>query len=458
MADLAKRTKQIAKFLGLLLDRHGVPGASVAVFEGDDYVEFAAGTAELRGKQAVTPDTLFQIGSVTKVFTATLVLQLVDRGLVDLDEPVGTYLPEAAANPAFAEVTVRHLLSHCNGIDGDLFADVGSGPDAVARLAETLFAATPLFTPGTLYSYSNAGFVLAGRLVEVVTGTPYADAVKALVAPLGGTTFATTEEEALQHPVAFGHGKSSPDAPLMRLPFWAIAPGCAPAGSQFSATARDLVAFARMHLDDGRAPDGTEILSPGLVKAMQERQLDLPVPGDPPKAIGLGWHLETRDGERVITHGGTTPGHRATLEVFPDRRAGFAVLLNSTEGDGLQRDLARLCEMEVFGLTPDLPPAPAAPQPALDLAHYTGVYEAAGMTATVEAVDGRLMVAFAPSGLIAELRGEGPPPRPLPAVDENVFLLRMADDDEYVPVSFIEPDAQGRRQFFFMGSLLKRQP
>ncbi|HEV2369057.1 MAG TPA: serine hydrolase domain-containing protein, partial [Acidimicrobiales bacterium] len=110
--------------LAELVERHGVVGAVVAVRQGDTVVEAASGLTNRRTGVEVTTDTLFQIGSISKVYTAALVLQLVDEGLVDLDATVQRYLPDfvTAQPPEAAGVTVRHLLTHTSGIDGDVFA------------------------------------------------------------------------------------------------------------------------------------------------------------------------------------------------------------------------------------------------------------------------------------------------------------------------------------------------
>ena len=124
--------------LALLADKHGVPGASLAILEGDQVAEAAYGVLNIRSGVEATTDSLFQIGSITKAWTATLVMQLVDEGLLDLDEPVVTYLPEfkVADADVTRTVTTRHLLAHTSGIDGDLFLDTGRGDDAVSKYVE----------------------------------------------------------------------------------------------------------------------------------------------------------------------------------------------------------------------------------------------------------------------------------------------------------------------------------
>ena len=148
------------------------PGVAVGLLhEGEEHVA-GFGVTSIENPLEVTPDTLFQIGSITKTFTGTAAMRLVERGELDLDAPVRTYLPELKLSDedVAARVTMRHLLTHTGGWIGDYFDDLGSGDDALARMCESL-AVLPQLTPlGEVWSYNNAGFYLAGRVIEVHRG------------------------------------------------------------------------------------------------------------------------------------------------------------------------------------------------------------------------------------------------------------------------------------------------
>ncbi|MBN9618727.1 MAG: beta-lactamase family protein, partial [Actinobacteria bacterium] len=133
-----------------LLGRHGVPGAAVAVSRGDDVVDVAAGVLNRATGVTATTDSLFQIGSITKVWTATLAMQLVDEGALDLDAPVRRYLPDFALadEDAAARITVRQLMCHVAGFEGDVFTDTGKGDDRVARYVRRLRDVPQLCPPG----------------------------------------------------------------------------------------------------------------------------------------------------------------------------------------------------------------------------------------------------------------------------------------------------------------------
>src|SRR5262249_38928713 len=139
-------------------------------------------------EQPVRPDTLFQIGSISKVYTATLIMQLVDVGKLALDEPIITYLPDLklADTAARQTITLRHLLSHTSGLFGDYFDDFGHGDDALTRAVATFDTLRQQFAPGALWTYCNSGFGLAGAIIERVIGQPFETAMRERIfKPLG---------------------------------------------------------------------------------------------------------------------------------------------------------------------------------------------------------------------------------------------------------------------------------
>jgi CubicO group peptidase (beta-lactamase class C family) len=134
-----------------------------------------------------TTDSVFQVGSITKLWTATMIMQRVDEGRVTLDSTVAEVLPgvRLGADDVADRVTVRHLLTHTSGIDGDVFADTGRGDDCLEKYVELLASAAQTHPVGAAYSYCNAGFVLLGRLIEVLDGVVWDEALRRrLVEPL----------------------------------------------------------------------------------------------------------------------------------------------------------------------------------------------------------------------------------------------------------------------------------
>jgi CubicO group peptidase (beta-lactamase class C family) len=182
-------------------ERHGVPGAAVAVGAGGELIEAATGVVNRDTGVATTADSVFQIGSVTKVWTASLVMQLVAERAVELDAPVRSYLPAFGVldGTASESVTVRELLSHTGGFEGDLFEDTGRGDDALGRLIAWMHTnAGQVHPPGALHSYCNSGFCVLGAMVaELRGGTWEAVLRERLIEPLGVTHMALFADEAI---------------------------------------------------------------------------------------------------------------------------------------------------------------------------------------------------------------------------------------------------------------------
>src|SRR5215216_5252376 len=195
--------------------RWSVPGLAIGVLDGDDVETAAFGIENLNTGTAVKPETLFQIGSISKIFTTTLIMSLVDEDALDLDRPVIEYIPDLPlADPtARTMITLRHLVTHMGGFFGDRFDDHGRGDDALARTVAAFGDLPQQTAPGELWTYCNAGFDLAGRVAEVVTGRRFEDLIRErifLPLQLGRATF--FPDEAILFSVAAGHVKSEDGA------------------------------------------------------------------------------------------------------------------------------------------------------------------------------------------------------------------------------------------------------
>lgn len=274
MTTLGDVTTWLHTRLPELIATYDVPGAAVAASVGGEVVEAAAGLLSRSTGVAATTDSVFQIGSITKVWTATLVMQLVEEGELELDAPVRRYLPELrlADDEAAAAMTVRQLLSHTAGFEGDIFTDTGPGDDALQKYVAQLDDVAQLFPPGERFSYNNAGYCVLGRLVEVLRGETYDECLRSrLFAPLGLTHAATSAAEAILFRAAVGHVRPSPQEEQQSAPVWSMGRSNAPAGSILAMSARDLVAFAQLHLNGGKAAGGAQVLRAETAAAMAQR-------------------------------------------------------------------------------------------------------------------------------------------------------------------------------------------
>ncbi|GAA3658475.1 serine hydrolase domain-containing protein [Lentzea roselyniae] len=306
----------IERRLPELIEEHGVVGAQVAVLHDGQIVDAAAGVRNSVTKEPVTSETLFQIGSITKVWTATLIMRLVNEGLLDLDRPVRDVLPEfQIADEAAAKViTPRQLLCHTAGFEGDLKFETGSGDDLLAKYVGLLATAGQVSPPGELYSYCNSGYAVLGRIVEVLRGKPFRAVLGELADSLD-VTAATSRADHARHEMADGHLKGLPVTE--HLPESWVA-----GGSVLATTARGLLGFVRMHL------------STNEFDAMRERQATHPDFGTGEWWWGLGWELSNHEGGEVIGHTGMTVGYVAMLRVVPAAGVAVALLVNGGDEAG----------------------------------------------------------------------------------------------------------------------------
>jgi len=309
-----------------------VPGLVAAVSRAGERVLAASGTANLRSGLPMTTDVQFLFGSVTKVWVTTLLMQLVEEGRLALDQPVTDVLPDfrTADKTASDQLTMWHLVTHTSGIDGADYCpdDLGRGPECVARFVESLAGLGHLHEPGRYWSYCNPGFVVAGRVIEVVTGQDFDDAFRErLVGRLGLSRTFLTAEESILHPVTIGHFRL-PEGGHRPTGRYLLPHSLGPAGTSLCTTVSDALDFADVHL--GRR-DG--VLSADGLKQMADRQVDLPAPGL--GSFGLGWGRNDRYGVLQLSHGGGSLGGLAQLVVVPDRDLALVAFVNSASGAGL---------------------------------------------------------------------------------------------------------------------------
>jgi dipeptidyl aminopeptidase/acylaminoacyl peptidase/CubicO group peptidase (beta-lactamase class C family) len=431
--------------LAELAERHGVPGAALGILRvgserEDDVVEAAAGVLNKETGVEATPDSVFQIGSMTKVWTATIVMQLVDEGLLDLDAPLVEVLPELRLSDTEVtkQVTMRHLLTHTSGIDGDVFTDTGRGDDCLEKYVAELEQAAQNHPLGATWSYCNSGFSLAGRVIEKLTdGTWDAAIQERLVRPLGLKHTGTLPEEALLHRAAVGH-VAEPGEELSRAPSaWGLPRSVGPAGL-ISATVGDVLTWARVHLNDGLAADGTRILGSASVAAMTEKEAELPdkhVLGD---SWGLGWIRFGWDGRRLIGHDGNTLGQAAFLRVLPDEGLAVTLLTNGGNARDLYENLYREIFAELAGVEMPRPLAPPDEPVSVDVTPYLGRYERASVRLDVLERDGVPIMRTEVTGPLAELMPERVHEYPMTAVEEGLFVLREPETVTWTPVTFYE--------------------
>jgi CubicO group peptidase (beta-lactamase class C family) len=439
----------------------GVPGAVLGILEGENVALFATGEVNSHTRVRTTTDTLFQIGSITKLLTATLIMRLVDEGKVELRSAVGEYLPEwrVDAKGEADAITILQLLTHSSGMAGDYFEDFGRGDDAVERYVRTCPQLPLVYPPGLLYSYCNTGFVVLGRIIERIRGFSWDEALhRELSKPLGLNSLVTFAEDAVLHRVAVGHFVDGEGVMARVSRRWALPRALGPAGTTACGTASDLLRFARLHLEGGRTPGGLQVLSIDCIEAMQEPLVPIPWPQPPNPAQGLGWRILDWTGERVLNHNGGTSGQQAFLYVLPERQFAVVVLTNSEAGGVLCN---RLLAEVVSACTPVRLPKPIRPQvemPVVDLTVYVGTYERLNMRIEIAVEDGKLMMKTTVGTRLADLIGSSPEaPVELRPISVSAFFVVGSPADPPGEVVMFLDFVDGRPQYVLHGGRVSRR-
>lgn len=370
--------------LGELCRRFEMVGAVVGVSIGGEHSVAVHGVRSTANGTVVTRSTAFQVGSVTKAMTASMVAMLVADGRLSLDDPVVRHVPEfrVADSTATQAITVRHLLSHTSGFDGDVWPDLGDGDESRSRIAAGCAELAQLSVPGEGFSYSNVGYAVLGRVVECVAGMTFESAMREMIAVPAAARIAVGVQDLDTADHAVGHVRADDGwVPVTELE----GAGClAPAGSRTWAAIDDLLAFGELHL--GRRSSS---LQPALtsMRVPQIRVADPNNGGD----MALGMFLDDRWGSPVVFHDGGMAGQSAYLRILPERDAVLAVMSTGGVPQTFHRHVFSSLGDTFLGLR-----APMAVQPdpsvVIDPARVAGTYEAAGSMVEIRIGDDGLQV------------------------------------------------------------------
>lgn len=423
-----------------------MPGVAVGTLDPDGETVAAFGVTNVDHPLPVDADTVFEIASITKTMTATVAARLAAEGRLALDAPVRSILPDfRVADAALAaRVTVRDLFTHTAGWAGESLPVSPVGPDAIATAVAALGTLETVSPPG-VYSYNNVSLTVAGRVIEVCSGRPYAEAMRELLfAPLGMERTAFRAEALLYERLAAGHTVRDGRPVRVRE---RLSGGWAgdPAGGVRS-TVRDLLRYARFHLGDGTAPGGARLLPAEALAAMRAPR----VPRGPDGHVGLAWALQDRGGVQLVEHGGATVAHMSELVLVPARGAAYVILTNGATGTRLYAALGEWLCRSWLGLPPAGPPRPLDPAP--DVRPYAGRYWAPLSDIALRPAGEGLELQLTWKGAVAE--------RPLPPPVRLAFTAPDAvvalGSDPPVQGDFLR-DAAGAIAYFRWGGRARRR-
>ncbi len=443
------RFEKIAALVQAQMAAHNVPGVAIGILDDGRVTTRAFGVTNIDHPLPVTDDTLFQIGSISKTFTGTAIMRLVEQGKVELTAPLRRYLPDFRVKDAdaSARATVQDTLTHMGGWEGDFFDDPGSGDDALQRQVAGMASLEQTGRPGEMWGYNNAGFYAAGRVIEVITGQPFEKALKtSVLAPLGLETAYFFPADVMTQRFVVGHAGAKPRV----IGPWPV-PRAANAAGGITTNVATMLKYAAFHMGDGTSAKGERVLAAATLQRM--RSPIVPKAGSD-LTMGLTWHLGKAGNFEFAEHGGGTNGQISHLRLVPSRRFALAIVTNSGAGSNLNAAVLRAVMDTYFGV-PDLLPERITVT-GNDLAEYAGTFRRQFADVVISVDGDALKLETKPKmpGLDGSVPQAGPPLRlGFYAKDK---LLRIEGPQKGTPFGEFVRGPDGKVAWLRMSRILRR--
>lgn len=404
----ASSTSDPIQAIDAFVERHrremGLPGLTLGLADRQGTVAVRTyGHSDVKTGAPVQPENLFEIGSITKSFTAIALLQLRDEGKLDLDRPIRDLLPWLRVESAYAPITTHHLLTHTSGL-----------PNPLSLPAIPLWTASP---PGEHFHYCNAGYQILGLLLETLDGRPLRESLRArILQPLGMTASEPVISHQIRPRLAVSYWPLYDDrpfqrhGPLVEAPYLAMdnAAGC------IASTPADMALYMRMLLNRGRTPQG-RLLSEETFALFSRPAIPSPGFGEG-AGYGYGIAVQPVEGRTVLRHTGGMVSFSSAMHVDLDAGFGAFASVNASLA-GYRPNAVAAYALAVLRAAAEKHPLPAPPEPddpykVTNAADYAGTYTAP---------DGRKLVLAAEGGLLKLVQG-----------GEQVTLERIAPDTFFV--------------------------
>lgn len=334
--DYASTRQYLNQLIRYEMKQHAVTGLSIALVDDQQLVWAAGfGHADRAANTAAAPETVYRVGSISKLFTDSAVMQLAEQGRLDIDRPLRAYLPQFAIRSRFTgagPITPRNLMTHHSGLPDSFVNGMWTDhPAPFSNVTGALRDDYAAYPPDYVFAYSNIGITLLGDMIQSVTGEDFAARLeRTLLQPIGmrDSSFAL----GLSGPLAskaYRDGKEADEKPLRDVPAGGL-----------NSNVLDLGRFMQMMFAEGRAND-RQILRPATVAQMLQPQ-NGSVALDQDFRIGLGWMLSGKidNAGPVAQHAGATLFHRSQLMILPQHKLGVVVLSNSATAGGVVTDIA----------------------------------------------------------------------------------------------------------------------
>ncbi len=421
---------RLERWIASELKAKGLPALSIALVD-DQQIVWAKGfgRADPARNVAATADTVYRVGSVSKLFTDLAVMQLVEQGRLDLDASVSRYLPEfAPQNPYDVAITLRQLMAHRSGLVRE--PPVGHyfdpDPPSLLEVVRSLGRTKLVFEPGTRTKYSNAGIAVVGAVVERVRGQAFSEAIRSSVfEPIGMASSSFEPSAGLQQRMASGLMWTY-DNQTVATPTFLL--GTGPAGNLVS-TVTDLGRFLGSLFSGGRGSGGKAIIKAETLRSMAEPQLGKK--GESP-SFGLGFAISKLDDHVRIGHGGAVYGFATEVDALPDEKLGAVVITTVDCANGIARHVAEsaLRLMLAARKSEPLPTLDTTKPVPLETARsLEGHYESRDRAVDLLERGGRLLLSPVNGGLRVEVRAKGDA---LIADDRLAFGPKLATKENQV--------------------------
>lgn len=381
-SDLVEQHPEVADAITLLdlwieeqLAYQQLPGLAIGIVYDQELIwSKGYGFGDLAEQTPVSPTTLFRIGSVTKVFTATAILQLRDAGKLRLDDPITRHLPEFAIQNPFSdapEITIWNLLTHTAGLPREGAFPYWTDHDFPTREELVAAAATQrlIYSPGTQYKYSNLGVSLLGAIIEKVSGESYQDYItKRIFSPLGMSRSSVDPTLEQSASLAKAYMRRQPDGSRKAMDYYEVR-GMAAMGSVVS-TVEDMAKFAALHTRQDNATTDGPVLSTSTMREMHRPHW---VYASWSGGMGLGFRIAPRKGHNTVSHGGWIGDHRAHLLMVPDTSLAVVAMTNAGDASPYTFSFEAL---DLVGAAIAAGPKPASEDTKIDPAweKYLGLY------------------------------------------------------------------------------------
>jgi len=425
---------RLDQFIHQKMAEENIPGMAVAITDREKLLRVSTyGYADIAAKIPVTPDTVFELGSIGKSFTSIAVLQLHEAGRLDLHAPVTRYLQWFQVQSEYDPITVHHLLNHTSGItNGTDLAPHGAYEVWALREQKTAYQ------PGKRYYYSNVGFKALGLLLEEMLHQPLGEILKAgILDPLDMTKSYASITLEMRKLMAMGYRSFYDDRPghsshpLIPAPWheYGAGDGC------IAATAADAASYLRMIMNRGRGPHGP-ILSEETFNLMTKPMIEV----TKDTYYGYGLNILKIDGYTHIGHGGGTPCYSANILADVDNGFGAVVLINKTGANPMQVSMFALKLLRAILLDKDLPEVPVLKDPFRvdNVADYVGTYKASDKSFTLAKEGNQLILQQGDKRIVLEPRGKDRFYVNHP--DYALFLLEFNREENKVVEAFHGPE------------------